>query len=70
MQNKPRYFEDLDGGSNLLWPSEIEDQVTRSFYRDLSHLSKRNQANQKKKNIISQIFTIVSGRGASPLGKS
>ena len=37
---KKRYHEDYEGGSNLLWPSEEEDKVTRKFYRDLSYLSK------------------------------
>ena len=38
--NKKRYQEEYEEGSNLLWPSEEEDKITRKFYRDLSHLSK------------------------------
>ena len=37
---KKRYNEEYEEGSNLLWPSEEEDEITRKFYRDLSHLSK------------------------------
>ena len=37
--NKKRYQEEYEEGSNLLWPSEEEDKITRKFYRDLSHLS-------------------------------
>ena len=39
--NKKRYQEEYEEGSNLLWPSEEEDKITRKFYRDLSHLSKK-----------------------------
>ena len=35
-KSKNRYFEEFEEGSNLLWPSEEEDEVTRRFYRDLS----------------------------------
>ena len=38
-KSKERYKEEFDEGSELLWPSEEEDKVTRKFYRDLSHLS-------------------------------
>ena len=47
--NKKRYQEEYEEGSNLLWPSEEEDKITRKFYRDLSHLSKK-EIHKKKKN--------------------
>ena len=40
VKSKGRYKEEFDEGSELLWPSEEEDKITRKFYRDLSHLSK------------------------------
>ena len=39
--NKERYKEEYEEGSDLLWPSEKEDKVTRKSYRDLSHLTKK-----------------------------
>ncbi|WP_225866762.1 MULTISPECIES: hypothetical protein [Prochlorococcus] len=39
--NKKRYHEEYEEGSNLLWPSEEEDKITRKFYRDLSHLTQK-----------------------------
>ena len=50
MKNK-RYNEEYDEGSKLLWPSEEEDKITRKFYRDLSHLSKKIIHDKKKKDI-------------------
>ena len=45
---KERYKEEYEEGSNLLWPSDKEDKVTRKFYRDLSHLTKtKPQIRQK-----------------------
>ena len=38
---KKRYQEEYEEGSNLLWPSEEEDKITRKFYRDLSHLTQK-----------------------------
>jgi hypothetical protein len=46
--NKKRYQEEYEEGSNLLWPSEEEDKITRKFYRDLSHLSKKEIHNKNK----------------------
>ena len=63
--NKKRYLEEYEEGSNLLWPSEEEDKITRKFYRDLSHLSKKVIHNKKlsfqipsviKKNFIPYNF--------------
>ena len=64
--NKERYKEEFEEGSNLLWPSEKEDKITRKFYKDLSHLSKNiNYKEKKKLNIFEQVIRIIFGRGAS-----
>ena len=62
--NKKRYQEEYEEGSNLLWPSEEEDKITRKFYRDLSHLSKKIQVNKvsNKLNFIKQIIFLVFER--------
>ena len=65
-KSKNRYFEEFEEGSNLLWPSEEEDEVTRRFYRDLSHLSKNTSYKRNKSNLIQQIIKVITGRGASP----
>ena len=60
-KNKERYKEEFPGGSNLLWPSEIEDKVTRKFYKDISHLSKNIKLiTMQKVSVIKQIFLIFS----------
>ena len=60
---KKRYYEEYEEGSNLLWPSEEEDKITRKFYRDLSHLSKKIIHNKNKKSsLIKQIFKIFTGK--------
>ncbi|MDC3159802.1 hypothetical protein OA667_03605 [Prochlorococcus sp. AH-716-G10] len=64
--NKKRYQEDYEEGSNLLWPSEEEDKVTRKFYRDLSHLSKKEIHNKNKNsNLLRQIFRVLTGKAVS-----
>ena len=64
--NKERYKEEYEEGSDLLWPSEKEDKITRKFYRDLSHLSKNINYNKKKKlNIFEQVLRIIKGEGGS-----
>ena len=65
-KSKNRYFEEFEEGSNLLWPSEEEDEVTRKFYRDLSHLSKNTSHKRNKSNLIQQIIKVITGRGGSP----
>ena len=47
--NKERYKEENEEGSDLLWPSEKEDKVTRKFYRDLSRLTKNETSNNTKR---------------------
>ena len=66
--NKKRYQEEYEEGSNLLWPSEEEDKITRKFYRDLSHLSKKIIHNENKKtklNLLKQIFRVFTGKAGS-----
>ena len=64
--NKERYKEEYEEGSDLLWPSEKEDKITRKFYRDLSHLSKNINYNKKKKvNLFEQVLRIIKGEGGS-----
>ena len=59
--NKKRYLEEYEEGSNLLWPSEEEDEITRKFYRDLSHLSKKTIYKKNKKlNLLQQIFRVFT----------
>ena len=62
--NKKRYKEEYEEGSDLLWPSDKEDRITRQFYKDLSHLSKKiNYSEKKKQNLIEQLFRIITGKG-------
>ncbi len=64
--NKKRYQEEYEEGSNLLWPSEEEDKITRKFYRDLSHLSKKEIHNKNKNsNFLQQIFRVLTGKAVS-----
>ena len=51
--NKERYKEEYEEGSDLLWPSDKEDKITRQFYKDLSDLSKViNYSKNKKLNVF------------------
>ncbi len=62
--NKERYKEEYEEGSELLWPSDKEDKITRQFYRDLSHLSKNIIYSKKKKlNLFEKIFRLIKGKG-------
>ena len=64
--NNKRYKEEYQEGSNLLWPSEKEDKITRKFYRDLSHLSKNvNYSKKKKVSLFEQVIRIIKGKGGS-----
>ena len=61
---KERYKEEYEEGSNLLWPSDKEDKITRQFYKDLSHLSKNiNSSKKKKLNLFEQLFKIIKVKG-------
>ena len=68
-KSKARYKEEFDEGSELLWPSEEEDKVTRKFYRDLSHLSKNENHEKIDSNILKQFLKLIFGRGGSPVRK-
>ena len=61
--NKERYKEEYEEGSDLLWPSDKEDKITRQFYKDLSHLSKNiNYRKKKRLNLFEQFFGIIKGK--------
>ena len=58
--NKERYKEEYEEGSELLWPSDKEDKITRQFYKDLSHLSKNiNYSKKKKSNFFELILSLI-----------
>ena len=58
--NKERYKEEYEEGSDLLWPSEKEDKVTRKFYRDLSSLTKNETSNNTKRlNFFELLLSII-----------
>ena len=62
--NKERYKEEYEEGSNLLWPSDKEDKITRQFYKDLSHLSKNmNYSKKKKLGFFEQLIKIIKVKG-------
>ena len=55
-----RYKEEYEEGSDLLWPSDKEDKITRQFYKDLSHLSKNiNYSKKKKLNFLELILSLI-----------
>ena len=56
--NKERYKEEYEEGSELLWPSDKEDKITRQFYKDLSHLSKNLNYSKKKKFNFFVLFEV------------
>ena len=59
--NKERYKEECEEGSDLLWPSEKEDKVTRKFYRDLSRLTKNETSNNSKRlNFFVELLSIIN----------
>ena len=61
--NKERYKEEYEEGSDLLWPSDKEDKITRQFYKELSHLSKNiNYIKKKKLNLLEQLVRIIKGK--------
>jgi len=58
--NKERYKEEYEEGSDLLWPSEKEDKVTRKFYRDLSRLTKNETSNNTiRLNFLELLLSII-----------
>ena len=62
--DKERFKEEYEEGSELLWPSDKEDKITRKFYKELSYLTKNiNYSNNKKLNIFKQLFKRIKGNG-------
>ncbi|ABV50005.1 Hypothetical protein P9215_03891 [Prochlorococcus marinus str. MIT 9215] len=62
--NQERYKEEYEEGSELLWPSDKEDKITRQFYKDLSHLSKNmNYSKKKKLGFFEQLIKIIKVQG-------
>ena len=62
--NQERYKEEYEEGSDLLWPSDKEDKITRQFYKDLSHLSKNiNYSKKKKLGLLFQLIGIIKVKG-------
>ena len=58
--DKERCKEEYEEASDLLWPSDKEDKVTRKFYRDLSHLTKNETSNNTKRlNFFELILSII-----------
>ena len=58
--DKERCKEEYEEASDLLWPSDKEDKVTRKFYRDLSHLTKNDTSkNSKKYNFFELLLSII-----------
>ena len=59
--NKERYKKEYKENSELLWPSEKEDKITRQFYRDLTQLTKNKNSNNKikKLNFFKQILSLI-----------
>ena len=61
--NKERYKEEYEEGSDLLWPGEKEDKVTRKFYRDLSLLTKNETSNNTKRlNFFELVLSIIKSK--------
>ena len=65
--NKERYKEEYEEGSELLWPSEKEDKVTRKFYRDLSRLTKNETSNNIKRLTDLGCYRGLRHRGKLPV---
>ena len=61
---KKRYKEVFEEGSDLLWPSDKQDKITRQFYKDLSILSKKiNYSKKKKLKLFEKVVRILRGKG-------
>ena len=57
---KERYKEEYEEGSDLLWPSDKEDKITRQFYKDLSYLTKNETSNNTKRlNFFELLLSII-----------
>ena len=61
---KDRYKEEYEEGSNLLWPSDKEDKISRHFYKDISILSKKiNYSKKKMLKLFELVVRIIKGKG-------
>ena len=61
---KERYKEEYEEVSELLWPSDKEDKITRQFYKHLSILSNKiNYTKKKKLKLFEQVVRIIKGKG-------
>ena len=57
---KERYKEEYEEGSDLLWPTDKEDKITRHFYKDLSRLTKKETSNNiKRLNFFVMLLSII-----------
>ena len=62
--NKERYKEEYEEGSDLLWPSDKEDKITRQFHKDLSYLSKKiNYSKKRKLGLFEQVIRMIKVKG-------
>ncbi len=60
---KERYKKEYEVGSDLLWPSDKEDKITRQFNKDLSILSNNiNYSKKKKLKFFEQVVRIIKGK--------
>ena len=59
--NKKKYKE-FEEESELLWPSEKEDKITRKFYRDLTRLTKTKKSKNKikKLNFFELLLSLIT----------
>ena len=59
--NKERFEEEYEEVSDLLWPSDKEDQITRKFYSDLTNLTENENINNKIKrlNFFELILSLI-----------
>ena len=57
--SKERYKEEYEEGSDLLWPSDKEDKITRKFYKDLSRLTNNKNSNNTKRLIFLELVLSI-----------
>ena len=60
--NKEKFEEEYEEVSDLLRPSDKEDQITRKFYSDLTNLTENESINNKIKrlNFFELILSLIS----------
>ena len=56
-----KIYKEYEEESELLWPSEKEDKITRKFYRDLTRLTKTKKSKNKikKLNFFELILSLI-----------